>query len=125
MDEKKINESTTAQPLQPEQHSSSSAQSVSIMNGTTSIPVQPPAAYPPNANVEPYYSEIKQSKYNTMAIIAICTAFFAPVLSPLFAVIALKQIKRTGEKGAYLAWASIPIVLLQALAVLFLILNFR
>ena len=57
---------------------------------------------------------VREKKYNLFSILAIIFAFVSFPLGLIFAIIALVQIKKTGEKGKGLAIAAIiiPIVLI-------------
>ncbi len=66
-----------------------------------------------------------EKKYNTLAILAIIFAFLFPLAGIILGIIALNQIKKTGEKGKGLAIAAIilPIVMIILVGIVWAIIN--
>jgi len=74
-------------------------------------PVQPgyvQPQYQPPAYAQSGYSQVG-AKTNTFAIVGLITSFFLQVVGLILSIIALGQIKRTGEGGRSLAIAGIII----------------
>jgi ABC-type sulfate transport system permease subunit len=53
--------------------------------------------------------EINENGYNLFAILALIFAFVALPVGLILGIIALSQIKKTGEKGRWMAWVPIAI----------------
>jgi hypothetical protein len=73
-----------------------------------------PAPYPA---VNPYGAPPPSGKTNALAITSLITSFFAPFFAFIFGLVALRQIKRSGDKGRGLAVAGVAVssVLMLAL----------
>jgi len=74
-------------------------------------PVQPgfaPPQYQPPAYAQSSYSPVV-AKTNTFAIVGLVASFFIALVGLIFSIVALGQIKRTGEGGRGLAIAGIII----------------
>ena len=52
---------------------------------------------------------VNTQDYNLFAILSLIFTFLIYPLGLIFAIVALRQIKKTGEKGKWLAWVSIGI----------------
>ncbi len=73
-------------------------------------------------NKQPQNLTLQQQRYNTLAIISLVAILFFPPLGIVLGIISLVQIKKSGEKGAVLAWISIilnGVVAVTALLLLF------
>lgn len=91
---------------------------------------EPPSLYPSSSDnsssdlshQDSSYSEGDSSssdrKFNVMAIIAFALSFFVPIVGLILAIIGLKQIKNTGEKGKGFAIAAIVLNVLQLVFVI-------
>lgn len=82
--------------------------------GQGQMPPQPPLG-------QPGFHPQPPRKTNTLAIIALAVTFFFPVIGLVLGVIALSQIKKSGEDGSVLA---IIAIVLNALQVIFFIIWF-
>ncbi|MBI2045447.1 DUF4190 domain-containing protein [Candidatus Pacearchaeota archaeon] len=76
-----------------------------------------------NLNPRPSSKSIDLKKYNTLSIVAFIFIFLFPLVGLIMGIMALSQIKKTGERGRWMALTSViaPVILIIIGLVLFMI----
>ncbi len=78
-------------------------------------------AVPPN---QPYQPVPPQQSYNVLAIVGFVLAFFTTIIGLIISIIALNQIKKSGEKGRGFAIAGIWISIIEMVLGIVLVIVF-
>ena len=78
---------------------------------------------PYSAPAVPAYQPQPQQSYNVLAIVGFVLSFFTTIIGLIISIVALNQIKKTGEKGRGFAiagiWISIAAIVIAIISVIF------